>query len=338
MKLNVSDLKKFKANSSSIKPNNILPILSYLKFDKKGTVTKNSLHSFVVQKIECNQSFLVEERILMSLVNYTSSPTIDIEIKDGKVIMSDGETKKTSSLEAFENFPSNENSDDKPIILDKEILESIGIASQFVVDKEIPDASCFVFVGKNHVCGSNGFIAYVDEFVEKVPEIVLSKSMATVISKYDSLKFSENSSYVFFETDDLKFGFSKPDFKFFDETKFGVFDSSKKFTINKSDFISLNDMVISDTVSKVLMASIEVKNNKMKFEMNDVGYEVNTTREFNVNGDDTDLFNFNPAYMNTILKSVPDTLLTFNQVENKYYITGDSGFVSLIIGLSQKTN
>lgn len=334
MKLNVDQLKKFKANSASIKSNGIIPILDYLKFDK-GTVTKNAMGSFVIQKIDgCTKSFLVDEKMLMNFVAYTSSPTIDIEIKDGKVIMSDGSTKKISPTEPVENFPINDESDDKPVVIDREVLESIGIASQFVIEEEAPTAKCFVFVGNKHVCGSNGMIAYVDEFVEDLPEIIVDKQTAYTISKYNTVKFSKNDSYIFFETDDLKFGFIKAETPFFDETPFGKFESTKKFTMNKSELIAINEMVINDTVSKIATAAIEVKKGKLFFEMNDIGYEVNTTKEFLVEGDDTDIFNYNPTLMNKLLKSVPDTELTFNQTPNRYYITGESGFVALVIGLS----
>jgi hypothetical protein len=334
MKLNVSDLKRFKANSASIKTNNVLPILSYLKFDK-GTVTKNSMGSFITQKIDCDKSFLVDEKILMSLVECTSSPTISIELKDGKIIMSDGSIKKTSPSEPVENFPTNDEADSELFSIDREVLESIGIASQFVVDMEVPSPSCFVFVGKKHVCGSNGAIAYIDEFEEDLPEMVLDRTISQTISKYDTVKFSSNESYIFFETSDLKFGFIQPSHKFFDETSFADFTAEAKFIMDKSEFVNINDMVIKDTVSKIAQASIEVSKGKMFFEMNDTGYEVNTTKEFDVEGDVAcDKFNFNPVLMNKLLKSVPDTELTFNKVGNRYYITGDSGFVALIIGMA----
>ena len=337
MKLNVEQLKRFKANSASIKSNGIIPILDYLKFDK-GTVTKNAMGSFVIQKIDgCTKSFLVDEKILMNFVAYTSSPTIDIEIKDGKVIMSDGSTKKISPTEPIENFPTNDESDDKPVTVDREVLESVGIASQFVIEEEAQTAKSFVFVGNKHVCGSNGMIAYVDEFVEDLPQMILDKQIAYTISKYSTVKFSKNDSYIFFETDDLKFGFVKPEIAFFDESPFGKFEATSSFTMNKSELVAINDMVINDTVSKIATASIYVKKNKLFFEMNDVGYEVNTTKQIDVDGNDTEVFNYNPTLMNKLLKSIPDSEVTFNQTPNRFYITGDSGFVALIIGL-QLTN
>ena len=140
MKLNVEQLKRFKANSASIKSNGIIPILDYLKFDK-GTVTKNAMGSFVIQKIDgCTKSFLVDEKILMNFVAYTSSPTIDIEIKDGKVIMSDGSTKKISPTEPVENFPTNDESDDNYDLEDIPYHSKSDNARLFLYENEIKKA------------------------------------------------------------------------------------------------------------------------------------------------------------------------------------------------------
>lgn len=335
MKISVEQLKRFKNNSSSIKTNNILPILGYLKFSKDGTVTKNAMGSFIIQKIDCKEDFLVDETILMSFVNYTSSPTIDVTIKDGKIILSDGTgAKKTSPTEPVENFPVNDTPDAEPFELDLEVLQSIGIASQFVMDKDIPDAACYVFVGNNHVCGSNGAIAYIDEFVEKLPKIVLDKNTATTISRYDSVLFSENDSYLFFETDDVKLGFIKNQYQWMDESPFATFTPEAKFEMDKREFVNFNDMVINDNISKVAVSSISVSKGKLNYESNDTGYERVAEKQIAVEGDDMEKFNFNPALMAKLLKSVPDDTLTFNRMGNRYYITGDSGFVSLIIGLA----
>ena len=331
MKLNVSDLRKFKANSASIKTNSILPILSYLKFDK-GTVTKNAMGSFVIQKIDCKESFLIDERILMNFISYTNSPTIDVKVTDKNIKITDGSTTVTSPTDDIAHFPTNDQPDGKSVQLDREVLEAVSIASNFTIEEEVPSPRSHVFIGKNCVCGSDGFVAYIDEFEEEVPEVVLKKATATAISKFDSLKFSQNESYHFFETDKCKFGFIKPDYKFFDLTPFGKFEKQGSFVIDKTDLINVNDMVVGATNAKYSIVKIEVKNNSMTYEMNDADYGVNIVKELPVSGEVDGAFNFNAALMNRLLKSVTDTMLTFNKVGERYYVTGDSGFVALING------
>lgn len=334
MKLNVSELKKLKANSASIKTNGIIPILSYLKFDS-GTVTKNSLSSFVVQKIECKEKFLIDERILMNFISYTSSPTIDVKVTAKNVTITDGSTTVVSPTDDVNNYPTNDQSEGETTLLDKDIMLAIDIASNFTIEEEIPSPRGHVFLGNNCVCGSDGFVAYIDEFEEELPKIVLKKVTAMAISKFEELKFSQNDSYHFFETDDCKFGFIKPDYQFFDLAPFGKFEHTESFIIDKTDFIKVNDMVVGATNAKFSIASIEVKDEKMIYEMNDADYGVNVSKEIPVEGSATGVFNFNAALMNRLLKSVLDTELTFNKVGERYYVTGESGFVAVINGFAK---
>lgn len=334
MKVNVSELKEFKSNAAFIKVNTITPILSYLKFGK-GTLTKNNLHSFLIQSIDCKESFLVDERILMNFISYTSSPTIDIKVENKRVIISDGETTVTSPTDDVANYPPNDQSDKEPILLDCDILKSIGIASNLILEDDVLPSKCHVFVGKKSVCGSNGFVAYVDEFEEDLPEMILRKDVCMTITKYDSVKYSDNDSYHFFESGKCKFGFIKPTAPFHDLTPFGVFESESSFTLEKSELIGLNDMVISSVNSKLFpTARIEPTKDNLHFDFNDIDLEITISRDIKMDGKSEGIFNFNPIYMNKVLKAVPDAELTFNKVgDNRYYITGDSGFVALILGL-----
>ena len=77
MKLSTKQLKQFNSIAGGMKQNNILPILSYLRF-KDGTITKNNLESFVTMEADFEGSVLIDEKILMSFVEYTNAEEINV--------------------------------------------------------------------------------------------------------------------------------------------------------------------------------------------------------------------------------------------------------------------
>lgn len=331
MKIKVSELKSFKANASFIKQNGIIPILSYLKFED-GSVTKNNLHSFLIQKVgKFKEKILVDEKILMAFVDNASSDEIEITVSGTRVLITDGFTKDYSPTDELINFPTNESGVFEKIELNAEILSSIRITSNFILLDEQMPAKSHVFIGKKSVAGSNGFIAYFKSFDIDLPEMVLNKETSTGISKFDTIQFSQSEKYHFFENDTCKFGFIKPTYPFFDLIVFGKYDAeAPHFEVNKYDIIKFDELAISSP-SKKVVATFKVISEVMKLEMKDADFERDVQKDISVTGMDVESFSYMPVNMNQLLKNVPDSDLTFWQSKNKYYITGESGFTTLIM-------
>jgi hypothetical protein len=173
-------------------------------------------------------------------------------------------------------------------------------------------------------------------FERELPEILLRRDTAMSISKLSEVRFAQTDSFHFFESGNCLYGFVKQaDVKFFDMTVFAKFEKSSKFVLSKSDFIDLNDMVTGTAVSKISNPSFVVEKGNLNYSFEDTGYEISISRSIPVEGDDIpEIFHFQAALIGKLMKSVPDELLTFHRVMNeRYYVTGDSGFVALIIGL-----
>lgn len=338
MKIKVADLKSFKANAAFIKQNSIIPVLSYLKF-QDGAITKNNLSAFLIQKIgKSKEAFLVDEKILMSFIDNTSDEEIEIKLDNKRVMISDSTTKDYSPTEEIINFPSNEDSPEDQTEFDLDVLSAIKITSAFIMpDGDMP-AKSHIFIGKKAVAGSNGFVAYIETFKKELPEVVLKKDTAAAVSKFDTVNFSQTERYHFFENGNCKYGFIKPDYPFFDLTVFGTFNKkSPKFTINKNDFIRFNDICISSSVIKTMTANFTIAGVQLKLTMKDADYERDIVKDVVIEGKMEGEFMFMPIYMNQLLKNVPDTDLTFYQEKDKYYVTGDSGFTSLIMATVHNT-
>ena len=77
MKIPTKQLKAFNSAAGSMRQNSILPILSFLKLDKR-TITKNNLEAFITMDIDFEGSYLIDEKILMGFIESVDAEEIDI--------------------------------------------------------------------------------------------------------------------------------------------------------------------------------------------------------------------------------------------------------------------
>lgn len=333
MKLSTAELKKLKSNSYFIKKNNIIPILGYLKFDN-GYITKHNLSSFIIQKSDFKGSLLVDETILFNFINYTTEKYIEITSTEKEIIISDGKSKVKTPIEPISNFPSIEYTEEGSISLDNDVLCAINNASNFtVVLENVADHRSHVFVGEKLVAACNAFIGYTQKFKEELPKIVLSKEVAQVVGKFNTALFTENERWILFDVGETKYGFIKPINPYMNLNHLNeIKDKSNTFEINKSEILLFSEMCITSVKTQGLLASMVIKENKLIMSMNEPTFGININKEIEVIGKMEKVFNFNPALMSTLLKNIPDEQLSFYRNDNDiYYITGKTGFVSMIL-------
>lgn len=334
MKISTAELKRFKSNSSSIKTNTMLPVLSYLKFDD-GKVIKNSLDSFIVQDMDFKGSMLVEENELFIFLNGTNEPIIDISQKENRVIISDSNGKSAHAAIDMAHFPALSVPDSKKIELSTDALCAISFAANFVDEMEFPDMRSHVFVGNNLVAGCNGFIGYSEKVKEKTPQIVLPKDVANSIGKLSDASFMENDKYIFLETSGSLYGFIKPTYPFFDEKAIFALDKKEtSFMVNKNDMIPFCERCVASVKTLGRISKMTMKGKKLFLSMTDSGFEKDHEQLVNIEGTMDGEFKFNPSLMNTLLKNLPDKELTLYKTAKGFHVTGESGFISMIQGLA----
>lgn len=323
MKLLTKELKAFNSIAGGMKQNSILPILSYLKFED-GYITKNNMESFVMMEADFKGKCLIDEKILMSFVDAVNAEEIDVKINEKSIIISHGKEKMTSPTDDIKNFPTNTITEGKEIELSNEVIKAVKVAANFTQERDnTPYTSC-VFIGKGIVAASNGFIAYCEKAEETLPEIILEKGAISAIRNFDTVSFSENDSYQFYTNHVFKFGFAKTETKFLNMKPFSIVPDGERVSINKQEIIKFCDICANSCTGRVVVASIV----KDKLVMKDAAYEIDYEKPLSVELAD---FTFNPVLMGKLLKSVPDEKVEFVRAEMKYYITGASGFVSLIM-------
>ena len=323
MKLQTKQLKKFNSIAGSMPQNKILPILSYLKFED-GYITKNNLESFVTMEADFIGKCLIDEKILMSFVDSTNAEEIDVIVNGNSVVLSHGKEKMVSPTDDIVNFPVSTLSESEEIEIDSEIIRAIKVASNFTAEREnTPYASC-VFLGNKMIAATTGYVAYIENIDTDLPEIILEKNMIPILKNFNSVSFSQSDSYLFFSNSIFRFGFIKKDTKFVNMTPFTKVPENNKVYVNKVEIIRFCDACVSSLSSPVIVANI--KGQKMVMINTDYGIEYEKPLSAELED-----FTFNPALMGKLLKSIPDENVYFTLDKNKYFITGESGFISLIM-------
>jgi hypothetical protein len=327
MKLLTKQLKTFDSVAGSMPQNRILPILSYLKFED-GYITKNNLESFVIMEADFKGRCLIDEKILMSFVNSTNADEIDVKVDGTSIILSHGKEKMVSPTDDIINFPESKLSETEEIEIDSDVIRAIKTAANFTIEREnTPYASC-VFLGKGLVAATTGFVAYTEKAPDSIPEIILEKNAISVIKNFTTISFSQSDSYQFFTNHIFKFGFIKKDTKHINMLPFSKVPEEEKVLVDKKEIIKFCDACVSSCQSPVITANIKMD----KLIMEDAAYGIKYEKPISVILKD---FSFNPALMGKLLKSVPDEQVYFIRGDKKYYVTGASGFVSLIMEIQQ---
>lgn len=332
VKIPLADIRAFKKNSSFIKNNSILPIYGYIKFDD-GTITKNSKYEFVTQESNFSGSFLVEEKVLFNYIEYATSSDILFTIEDKKITISDGKTKQTCVTDDIKLYPICEEPPKEYYTFDDNILKAIGAAANFTRDDEHDLIISHIFLGNKTIAASDRLIGYCKEVEPDLPITAIQKHTAERISKMSSGFFSETEKKCFFQMGRMSYGFSKTEATYVDMRKYFKLDRGDSFTAQKSEISDFNDMCLAIATSKSAWPTFEVQNNILKLSASDADYGRDGQKEIEVVGKMDGSFRYDAVLMNRLLKSAPDEELTFHQANAMFYITGASGFSSLIMEL-----
>jgi hypothetical protein len=329
-----ADIKLFKAVSSHIKSNGILPIYDYIFFDN-GEIIKTNGFDYVVQQSNFSGSFLVNERELYSFMDNTSASTLIFTIlptdnKVKRIAITDCIKKGISNTDDVKLYPARQVPGDRKTILSENILSDIGIAVNYTDEKYSDLRAQFVFVGNKSIMACDGFIGFQKKYNDELPVMILGRVVCNKISEYESLTFSENEKMMFFETGKTTYGFVKSEATYVDMSSFFDRERGGAIEVEKSDIISYNNWCIARSPSKYVCPSFEEKGNGLLFTMNDPDYALDGDQLIPAHGKMDGRFKYNATYMNRLLTSVPDEHLCFYQCAKALYVCGESGFTSLI--------
>lgn len=332
VKVPLADIKAFRKNSSFIKNNSVLPIYGFIKFDN-GTITKSSKHEFVIQQSNFSGSFLVEEKVLFNYIEYAASADILFTIEEKKVTMSDGETKQSCTSDDIKLYPICEEPPAEQYSFDDTILNAIGAAAHYTRDDDQDLVISHIFIGNKTIAATDKLIAYCKEVEGELPKTAIQKYTAERISKMAPGFFSDSETKCFYKVGNMIYGFSKTEATHVDLRQYFSLQKGERFIVNKAKISDFNELAVANSPLKYAWPTFSIENSKMLLSVVDADYSRNSEKLIDVVGGMNGKFQYDAALMNKILKSAPDEELTFYQSNRLFYITGDSGFSSLIMEL-----
>lgn len=331
-KVSVADIRSFKKNSGHIKKNGILPILDYVKFDN-GTITKTNLHEFVVQESNFTGAFLIEERVLFNFIEYTSAADISFVADGKKITLSDGSQKTTSAQGDIALYPETEEAPTETVALTDTILKLFGAAAKYTREDQFDLIISHIFIGGDAILASDRFIAFYRKIDRELPKTAIPRNVAERVSSIDPADFSQTEKKLFFKCGKVLYGFQKTEATFVDMRKFFDYEKGTSFHAPKSELIGFNEMCLSMSPLKFCHPTFEIVSGKLLLSAIDGDYGVDNEKEITVVGKMQSKFKYDATTLNRLLKTAPDDELTFSSAKGMMYITGDSGFTSLIMEL-----
>lgn len=324
MKIKTEEIKRFKQVCASVKTNQILPVLSYLKMEG-GKIIKSNLESFVKMDTSwAGEDFLILEKDIFSFIEFVSADEISIDVDVDRILIKDGQETLSSPTDPVENYPKMPVAASGEILLSSAIMKEIEIACNFVTETSfVPVARC-IFLGGGIVGASTGDYSYVNKIGE-FPKMVIEKTVANVVKNLGEVLFSENDSYQFYVNPDCVFGFCKKEVKFFDLNKFGLLPEGESVQVNKSELVKFAEICNSVSQSDVIF----IKDREINMQ-DDFGKKYN--KPLSVNMPD---FTFRTSILLKTLKALPDEILNFSFSQHRVYITGSGSYVSIITEFSK---
>lgn len=338
IKIPTSILRQFKKDSSHISGSKIVPIYDYIKFED-GTITKHNGGEYIIRNtpsVPFEGSFLVEEIVLNSFIDNTNDVEVVITEEDGNVVISDSRSKLKAKTADLKDFPKIPDIGETKTLIDIDVLCAIHTAVNFTEEKELHPITPYVFVGEKSVSATDTVVGFNQQFKIDLPQLVLPISCAKKIGSFQHAFHYENDRFHIFRYDDTTYGFIKPDAKFVSISAHFNTDGFPKFTVCKEDIISFNNvnMSISGKTGDPV-AYMQNKETGLDLSYNDELLSRENNFTVQASGDNTPPFKYWPRKMNQLLKCLPDSELTFHQKDILLcYITGDSGFTSLIMSLT----
>lgn len=330
VKIPFADLISFKKNSAFIKSFGVIPIYDYVLFDS-GMMVKSNQREFVIQKAPFMGTFLVEERVLSRFLDYAMPTDITFTLTDKKISISDGVQKVTSQTEDHINFKIPDLSDGKKTALIAGEVEAISHAAKYTKDDENSHITPYVFIGKKAVAASDAMIVFYSEFDVELPEIILPRLNAEKVGTLTNPEYTSTERYNIFESKGVIYGFIKHEVTFQEMSYFFKREKRDSFIVNRKDFLSFNEACVSLSPTGDAYPTFTIENNRLLLAMKEPLYELDYEKKISCDGKMDGKFGYIASHMIKLLKTAPDEDLTFTQSEKVYYITGESGFKSLIV-------
>lgn len=325
MNIKLSDLKTFQKLSGHIKASGITPSSECIKFGE-GAIIKNVHHAFVsFDCVDSTENILVNEHILWSLVNATSSEFINISSKGNKTTISDGRDKIPFPFVDVKNYSELPVSKEDKKSVSPEFIIFLGRAAGACGPvTQIASWLMYVHIGDSGICAGNGYMGVCFP-VEEDYKMVIEAKIASIISKYPFTQIAESEGHYFFYAEKFMMGFSKQEIGWFNLKAMLNGGTERTFSISATDLLSFNSLALS--LSKEFGTTTMSTG---KFEMNDTVRQICHTRPYE-SITLPEAFSYNAENMNKAVMALDVEDLDFYHTEKAYYIKSTETKATAII-------
>lgn len=348
LQIKTFQLNEFAKLTSQIQDNKANPLLSYLKLTKDGTLTKSNQEIYFTMQVDfllaqssmfrtteanspLSDDLLIHEDTLFGLVESTKSEAISIDVKNGSVIISDGKTTLKHQVEDIALFPITPKlPETEPILLDKQILQTIKTAKAFCSSD--PNQTNFqaVHMNDNYIAGISFHTLYVKEFDQAFTNVIFTHKMIDIITQFESVELFDSDKNYFFKPASgklfvfTKTEFSTPDFRNqINKVKEVNID---RFKIQKSDIIDFCEL--ANKISSLRVTSCKLSTdseNGSQIILNDTETHKEIKMEVHVDGYAQE-YSFSHKLILPPLKALKQNELDCLVASNALIVFEDSSF------------
>lgn len=319
MIINVSDLKKFANAAVSIPTGSVIPVHAFVLLSH-GVMLKTNDRQYVSYTAEFDGECLIDEKVLFDYIAHTKAETIEIKVSAKSVKITDGKRAVTAPTADVKDFQQPLKPDGAPFPVPSDVLQAIGTCSKFIMSEdELAPMRKHVFVGNKTVIGSDGHIAFRQEFMDDLPEICLSRSEAILMGSMKSCLFTETGAWHFFQSEGITYGCIKSESKYVDLR--GIFPTNQQdFEIDRAELLGFLTHANSSAVSKSVVGQFSASSGFFNLEVRDKSYDIDISQAIPYEGPDVGGFGFGPSLFLRLVKAFTADRYGFSSATNMYSI------------------
>lgn len=348
MNIKTEELKKFLQFSSPVRTNVALfPDLEAVKIqtrDNRVVFTKSNHYIFCEYSYEEftfeEQTFLISERLLQGIAETCQRETFTAK-EEGECILLDYSGRKTKAQripsEKFPKTPAAEQNGSATFEMNKQIVESIAVASRHMSRLPQTTMYSYVHVNEHGVFATDGGFTYYNSVGKGLPEIFFDDKVLGAISAIEGMKYAAAGNYDVFSNGTLLYAFIKNEYKTFDYLKFILVPTEHFFEIRRNELIEFCTMVEYTTREEIPIASFQAIDDKLlAMSYNDAAFSLANDFKIPYIGNfQPPEFKFNAKGLLPILRALPYERLVFSHMPPHYKIITkeDVGYIGIISAL-----
>lgn len=347
LKIPIDRVKEFISLSKFIQSEklDISPILKNIKVEVLfGTckLIKSNNNSFLEYCFDLDSDdceFLIDISYIEHFALNSKETNLSIKIKESVANLTDGYIKQKRNLSAYniEEFPKLPEFNEDTVALTENFLRALDSAKAHSGKDKLVERFLPVYVDNGTIYASSGQVMYINNFKIETPSFALTPNECQLLSSFKSILYSKSDNYNTYKNGNIVYGFINPEgatgFPY--EIISSQFKDGATVIINKEDFINFCISTKTFAGTDFCASTCNINKDSAELIYQDKEKDEENRADIFVKSEDEFSFNFNPAQIIEIFKSIPYKSL--NLIENDNFIIIKSDEDKNYSGLFMKT-